>query len=140
VPRYRKLLPYAGGKSHLRAKLLRRMPEHTCYVEVFGGGGALLAAKERSRTEVFNDLDERLVTLFRVAKHHPEALQLEAGMMLRARAEYDAFRDQPGLTDVQRAGRYLFLLVNTFGNSTQLQSFGTTTGRKHRWYGRSRRS
>jgi len=129
--RCRKLLPYAGGKSLLAPKLVKLMPPHQCYVEVFGGGAALLAAKDpgASKIEVLNDLDGRLTTLYRVAKAHPEALELELSLQLRSRRDYREFRDQPGLTDVQRAARYLFLLRNTFAKRLSFDSFGYgTTG------------
>jgi DNA adenine methylase len=45
------------------------------YIEVFGGAGWVMFYKERwARNEVYNDLDNRLVNLFRQIKWHPEAL------------------------------------------------------------------
>lgn len=130
----RKLVPYAGGKSLLVPRLLKMVPEHECYVEVFGGGAALLASKRPSKSEILNDIDRRLTTLYRVAKYHPEALELEFRMTLRSRANFEDFREQAGLTDVQRAARFAFLLLNTFGNRVSLDSFQyATTGRTGAW-------
>jgi len=43
---------YYGGKFYLLPYLLKVIPKHICYVEVFGGGGYLLLNKKRSRVEV----------------------------------------------------------------------------------------
>jgi len=121
-----KLLPYAGGKSRLTPKLLALIPPHECYVEAFAGGAGLLAAKDPaiSRVEVLNDIDRSLVGLYRVAKYHPEALQVECALILRSRQDYSDFAAQEGLTDIQRAARFLFLLLNSFANKRTFDSFG----------------
>ncbi len=54
-----------GGKGVLRRRILPYFPTHTTYVEPFGGGANLLLIKEPCATEVYNDLDPRLVGLFR---------------------------------------------------------------------------
>lgn len=122
----KKLLPYAGGKSRLTPRLLSLIPSHDCYVEAFAGGAGLLAAKDPavSRVEVLNDLDAALVGLYRVAKYHPEALQVECALVLRSRQDYGDFCEQEGLTDIQRAARFLFLLLNSFANKRTFDSFG----------------
>jgi len=54
-----------GGKGVLRNRILPFFPEHRCYVEPFGGGANLLLVKARGEVEVYNDLDPRMVGLFR---------------------------------------------------------------------------
>jgi len=51
------VFPFPGGKSYLAPWIIEHFPEHKCYVEVFGGSGAVLVNKPESHTEVYNDLD-----------------------------------------------------------------------------------
>lgn len=47
-------------------KILPYFPEHTIYVEPFGGGASMLFVKEPSPVEVYNDLDSGLYNFFTV--------------------------------------------------------------------------
>lgn len=72
-------ITYYGGKQYLLDELLKRIPPHLSYVEVFGGSGGLLFAKEPAKMEVYNDIDSKLVNLYRVLQDktmHEELLQL----------------------------------------------------------------
>ena len=68
----RSFLSYYGGKSLLARKIIPKIPEHTCYCEVFAGAAWLLFKKEESQVEIINDINKDLVTLYRVIKHHLE--------------------------------------------------------------------
>ncbi len=129
------VIPYFGGKSRLAKTIISKIPDHTCYVEVFAGGASVFFAKEPSQTEVINDLDKDLVTLYRVIKHHPEELYRQYKFSLVSRSEFD--REQQvnpeTLTDVQRAARYLFLQKCAFGGHVTGQTFGTATTGKPRF-------
>jgi DNA adenine methylase len=61
-------ITWFGGKGNMTAKLLKLIPPHHTYVEVFGGGASLLFAKKPSPVEVYNDLDSGLVNFFRVLR------------------------------------------------------------------------
>lgn len=65
----RPLVRYHGGKWRLAPWIIRQMPPHRVYVELFGGGGSVLLRKERSYAEIYNDLDGEVVNLFRVARN-----------------------------------------------------------------------
>ncbi len=113
----------AGGKSRLLKHILPLIPEdHVCYCEPFAGGLAVLLAKERSDVEVLNDLDGDLVTFYRCVRFHPEPLCAELEFVLNSRREFQDFRSQPGLTDIQRAARWYFRNKISFGGS--MDSFG----------------
>jgi len=125
------LIPYFGGKSRLAKTIISKFPEHSCYVEVFGGAANVLFAKEASKTEILNDLDKDLITLYRVVKHHPEELHNQFKFSLVSRDEFNRqIQVNPDtLTDVQRAARYLYLQRTSFGAKVNGRVFGTgTTG------------
>lgn len=66
-------IPWIGGKSQLRSKIIALFPEEQPgkYVEVFGGAGWVLFGKEKhAPVEVFNDLDGNLINLYRCVQHH----------------------------------------------------------------------
>jgi len=128
----RSLFPYVGGKHRVAKKLIKLFPEHTCYVEVFAGAANVLLAKEPSKAEVLNDINNDLVNIFRVVRWHPDELLKELACMTHSRQEFMDYHDQPGLTDVQRAARYWFKLKATFGGTgaAGAKNFATGTYRK----------
>ena len=64
------LINWIGGKRQLREAVSKLIPENiTSYIEPFGGGGWVLFYYQKwAELEVYNDLDGRLVNLFRVVK------------------------------------------------------------------------
>lgn len=123
------LIPYFGGKSRLAKNIIARFPEHQCYVEVFAGAANVFFAKEARGTEVINDLDLDLVTLYRTVKHHPEELHRQFKYVLISRDEFSRLLqvNPDTLTDIQRAARYLYLQRMCFGGRSKGRSFGTST-------------
>jgi DNA adenine methylase len=103
-------LKYPGGKRWLARRIIERLPEHTCYVEPFGGMGAVLLAKPKSKAEVWNDIDGGLANVMRVVKYHPDALADELSWMLIHREERLRYlHEAPGETDIQRAARWIMV-------------------------------
>ena len=80
----KKPFPWYGGKEQLAPLLVSLLPRHRVYVEVFGGSGALLFAKEPEpgEIEVFNDLDSGVVNFFRVLRDPVQAKQLKELLLL----------------------------------------------------------
>lgn len=66
---------YPGSKKRLANWIISYMPPHRLYCEPYGGSGAVMMEKPRSTSEIYNDLDDRLVNLFRVLQC-PEQSQL----------------------------------------------------------------
>lgn len=71
----RPALRYHGGKWKLAKWIIGNMPEdHDSYIESFGGSGAVLLRKPRSRLEVYSDLDGDMVNFFQVLREREEEL------------------------------------------------------------------
>ncbi|EUJ27349.1 DNA adenine methylase [Listeria cornellensis] len=69
------ILNYPGSKRKMAKLLANKMPGHSTYLEPFAGSLAMLFEKEKSIKETVNDLDGRVVNLFRVIRNHPEELK-----------------------------------------------------------------
>lgn len=70
-------LRYHGGKFRLAPWVIEHFPSsYTTYVEVFGGGAGVLLRKERSKIEIYNDLDAQVVNFFRVLRDPTRVEQL----------------------------------------------------------------
>lgn len=100
------LVRYHGGKVRMADKIVGLFPSHDRYVEPFGGGGAVLLAKPRSRLEVYNDLDGDMVTLFRVLRDQPDKLADAIALTPFAREEHETAYIETD-DEVERARRVL---------------------------------
>lgn len=102
--------------------ILPMIPPHVCYCEPFFGGGAVLFAKERASVEVINDINGNLVALYRNLQFHLPALLGELDWLFSSRQNLHDFIAQPGLTELQRASRFLLVNRTSFGGN--MNSFG----------------
>ncbi len=119
---------WVGGKSRLRKHIIEILPSHTCYVEPFAGAAWVLFGKAPSDVEVINDINEDLITFFRVVKYKPEELIESFEWELVARAEFKrlASLDTSKLTDVQRAHRFYYLIMAGWGGELRYPRFQTS--------------
>lgn len=101
----RPVLRYHGGKFRLAPWILTFFPRHQVYVEPFGGGGSVLLAKSPAPTEIYNDLDSRVVGLFRVLRDPSRADELARRLELTpfAREEYEGWCYADPLDDIDAA-------------------------------------
>lgn len=120
------LIPYIGGKTRLAKEIIGRFPDHECYVEVFAGAANIFFRKDMARTEVINDINKDLITLYRVVKYHLEEFYRQLKWLLVSRDEFTRFIETPPetLTDIQRAVRYYYLAKTSFGGHVAKQTFG----------------
>lgn len=129
------VFPYPGGKTYLVPWLLDHIPQHRCYVEVFGGSASLLYNKPRSYNEVLNDLDGDIVQFFDVLRDRPEELREWLNTLPYAKDLHERFagefyagerRDDP----VERAGVFYYLRCTQFAGKYARES-GFTSSTKN---------
>jgi len=109
-----------GGKKRLLPILLELIPPHKCYVEVFGGSGALLFSKKPSPVEVYNDINKDIVHFFKVLRNPEQAKKLKELCELTpyARDEYvECKTTYEKTTDPIERARQFFVLTKQSFNS-----------------------
>lgn len=113
----RPLLRWHGGKWLLAPWIIRQFPPHKCYVEPFGGAASVLLRKERSYSEVYNDLDQILVGLMRTLRDDALAKRLITQLELTPFAR-DEFNHAYDATDdpVEAARRTIIRSFMGFGS------------------------
>lgn len=116
-------LSWIGGKKLLRHTIIENFPDtkqFNKYVEVFGGAGWVLFVKDRhTSNEVYNDINSNLTNLFKCVKYHAEELQKELNFTINSRELFEEYISQinsKGLTDIQRAARYFYIIKLSYGS------------------------
>lgn len=120
-------IPWIGGKSLLAKKIVSMFPDDfDRYIEVFGGGGSVLFAKDKhAPLEVYNDANGQLVNLFRCIRFHREELQREISGYINAREIFEDIKAQinvRGMTDIQRAAMFYVQIKLSYG--ANIRSYG----------------
>lgn len=129
----RPVAPWIGGKRNLAETIVKAIAgiPHDLYGEPFvGQGGVFLRRPFRARAEVINDINQDVVTLFRVLQRHYVAFLEMVKWQLTSRAEFERLVvvDPATLTDLERAARFMYLQRTTFGGRVVGQTFGVSYG------------
>ena len=112
------VMRYHGAKFRLAPWIIQFFPQHTTYVESFGGAAGVLLQKPRCYAEVYNDLDGDIVNLFRVLQDDKTANELTNKLLVTpfARSEFElAYEDTT--EPVERARRTLIRSSMGFGSA-----------------------
>lgn len=113
----RPILRWHGGKWMLAPWVLSYFPPHRVYVEPFGGAASVLMRKAPAYAEIYNDLDDDAVNLFRVLRSDRAD---ELINMLRltpfAATEFAAAYEQSD-DDLERARRLVVRSYQGFGSN-----------------------
>lgn len=102
----KQIFTYYGGKQKLLPELLKLIPQHTQYVELFAGGATLFWGKPPSENEVLNDIDGRITNFYWQVKTNFEELQTLIQGTLHSEILYKESKvvlDDPNETPVRRA-------------------------------------
>ena len=109
---------YHGAKFRLAPWIISFFPSHDVYVDAFGGAGGIFLNKPRSRSEVYNDLDDDTVNVFRVLQNKEQSNELQRLLLVTpfARREFEISYDD---TDdpVEKARRTLIRSSMGFGSA-----------------------
>ncbi|MTI71393.1 MAG: DNA adenine methylase [Firmicutes bacterium] len=123
-------LSWMGGKYRLRKRIIGLIPEHKCFTEVFGGAAWTLFGKEKSKVEVYNDINKDLVNFFRVLKYHPEEFKEWISKDIVSREIFKEYKQVPGeyLTDIQRAVRFFYIIKYSFASKGDCFGYSKVKG------------
>ncbi|MCA3254917.1 MAG: DNA adenine methylase [Burkholderia sp.] len=129
APRALPLAGYIGGKRNLAGRIvpiIESVP-HRCYAEPFVGAGGMFFRRElKPSVEVINDISRDVATLFRILqRHYPQFLDT-LKWQLSSRAEFERLMqvDPATRTDLERAGRFLYLQRLAWGGKVKGRTFG----------------
>jgi DNA adenine methylase len=117
--------PYYGGKTGIASTIAGLLPVHDHYVEPYAGSCAVLLAKPRSKMETVNDLDQALVTFWRVLRDRKTELVEACTLTPHSRAEYLACRrDDVPDSDLEVARRVWVVLTQGRGGTLRESKTG----------------
>jgi DNA adenine methylase len=120
---------YIGGKRRLAAEICRRIAAipHRSYAEAFVGmGGIFFRRAVTPPAEVINDRNGEVANLFRILQRHYPQFMETMRFQITSRREFERLKasDPATLTDLERAGRFLYLQRLAFGGKVAGQTFG----------------
>lgn len=120
---------YIGGKRRLAERLVARITAepHRTYAEAFVGmGGVFFRRRSRPAAEVINDRNGEVANLFRILQRHYPQFMDTLRFQVTSRREFERLKasDPTTLTDLERAGRFLYLQRLAFGGKVSGQNFG----------------
>lgn len=121
----RPIVRWHGGKWLLAPWIISHFPAHRVYVEPFGGGGSVLLRKPRSYAEVYNDLDDTIVNLFRVLRSD-QAQEIIRRIRLTpfARREFDETSQPIPADPIEKARHLVIRAFMGFGSNAHGRATG----------------
>jgi DNA adenine methylase len=118
------IMGYYGSKHRTADWLISLMPEHSGYVEPYAGSLSVLARKAPVKIEVANDLDDNIMTFWRVLRDRFEDLERACLLTPHSRVEHKVsmtLRPDP-YDEVEHARRVWVRLAQ--GRAGQLRQTG----------------
>jgi len=104
--------PYYGGKNKHLSWLLPLLPSSNHFVEPFSGSAAVLLNREPSPLETINDLNQEIVTFFRVLRTRCDELVEALLCTPYSRMEFgNAVRHAPYVSDELEIARLFFIKI-----------------------------
>lgn len=129
------MFSYIGGKARLAPWIISHFPLHRSYVEVFGGAAWVLLQKPRSTIEVYNDINDELINMWRVLQTDAPKMAEELSRIPYSRTLYYSWISdwkkgiRPG-TEFNRAIRFAWIQACSFGGSF-MKGFAVSRDQDH---------
>jgi DNA adenine methylase len=123
---------YMGGKSRLASWIISQFPRHKIYVEPFAGAAHVICRKEPSELDVYNDINDDMINLFKVLQDKKKTDKLLKLLSLtpHSRRMFNQIRDNQYLpraeTCIQEAYRTMIVMKQGFSGDhiNRLPSWG----------------
>jgi len=105
------------------------MPQHSCFVEAFGGAAGVMINKRPSYSEVYNDINGDLVHFFRTLRNRTDELVEFLKYLPYSRKEHERIsrewydNDRRPKDDVKRAAWFYYLQQTSFSGKLSKSGF-----------------
>jgi len=113
--------PYPGGKYKSLKYILNVLPYRKRYIEVFGGSGAVILAREPSKLDVYNDINSGVVAFYRCLQTERDTERLITRLQntVYAREEFVWCHntwDYDLSDNVEVAARWFYMIKTSFAS------------------------
>lgn len=112
----RSVLKYYGAKFAIAPWIIQHFPSHKFYVEPFAGSAAVLLQKQRTKFEIYNDLDGEIVNYYQVLRDKGPELAEKLSLTPWARDEYNGAFECDTEDSVERARKTAIKAWFCFGS------------------------
>src|SRR5208283_3880727 len=105
---------YFGSKQRLAFRIAKLLPPHSAWVEAFCGSAAVTMAKKPAEIEVINDVDQKIVNVFRQLREHPDELIRLIELTPYSRTEFEeVYKRKTNCSELEQARRFLVASMMT---------------------------
>ncbi len=121
-------IKWVGGKARMAKHIIPFIPQHTGYIEVFGGAASVLFTKTPSKWEVLNDLDGNLMNFWDVVQNSYDELIHSFEYELVSRQKFNFYKQKylqnDYIDNIERAKIFYYLNKSDFGADMKNPIFG----------------
>lgn len=114
-------ITFFGGKQSIQATILTYFPEHEMYIEPFFGGGAVFFGKPKSKVEIINDIDDKLMNFYLATQQNFTELKSLIDNTLNSESQYkhakQIWNNKVEATDIEKAWAIWMITNQSFGGS-----------------------
>lgn len=129
MSRIRPPFKYYGGKYYLCKWIISNMPDHSIYIEPFGGGASVLLNKPKTKKEIYNDLNADVSNLMRLIRDEKKLLISELKKIPCEEEVFYEWKNKTPKDSFESSVRYFVLLrMSRSGSITSFSKSKRTCG------------